>query len=228
MLQIPTPADTLRKRQTFTGAVRLAAILMALVGLAAFCSWFLEGYMDGDLFDIIYYSDRVIATAGGLLGGVLFFAFASPIARLLVPWPASGCPRCRYPAEGTGANCPECGLSLEPSDLGLMQSPPTAWTPAARAWLVATMTSWIRLLGMTLGAYWLAGMLYRIVAYGAMDEMPFGDTYTTFVTLVPAVKIALAALAFVLAPLIARIVVPRSPGEPVPQGTDDPAVPLAS
>lgn len=110
--------DVVRIRYFVRAALRLTGVLMFAMSISPAVSWFIEGFVDEDFFDLYYYADRITSVIVFIVAGVLLIFLNKSLAQLLVPLPQNECPRCGYSLRQlVSASCPECGLYLERKEL---------------------------------------------------------------------------------------------------------------
>ncbi len=108
-----TAHDIANKRLTFLAVLRMISLIGPFFGIVALLSWLFEGFMDGDFFDLSYYSGRILTAVLGFGTPAVAWVFGPRISRWLVPATgANNCPKCGQPATESHERCTECGLLI--------------------------------------------------------------------------------------------------------------------
>lgn len=206
MIEIPSPAEIARRRHTIGIVLRCLAIFSAGSGAVAMGSWMLEGFMDGDFWDLSYYSTRAMWSVGGGGGAVVLFLAARPIAIAVVPRGRLGCPCCGYDVRRE-AVCPECGNDLDPREF----HPRLTHGRGLRAQRVHLVATWLRVGFVVVGALIcvvVVGMYIESFMWGWYDY-----AYVELYMLQMASYLLVCLSGFLLAVPMARLIVPPLPRE---------------
>lgn len=180
MIQIPSPAEIVRRQHTVAIVLRVLTIPLMIMGIGAFGSWALEGVRDGDFWDLSYYSVRMAWTVGAAIGAPMVFLLGPLMGRLVVPRGKRGCPSCGYDA-GRQEICPECGHSLRPSVLFPAQGNAVRDPRLVRAYRVHLVATSVRAACLVITVYIVSDVVNsygQLVVWGGFggwyDESYFG------------------------------------------------------
>ena len=207
MIEIPSPAEIIRRRHTLAIVIRCFATLLAITGMYSFGTWALGGYLDDDFWQMEYYAGQATWTLVSAIVSIGLFVLAPLFARFLMPRSLRGCPGCGYDAQAD-RTYPECGRDLDPRALFLVGERRSG----LRERRVHLVSTWLRVF-----VAFLAGLIlirvggtyanWQIWGSGGMFDPAYQEWYLTQ----NAAYLLLCLSGFLLSTSIARVMVPGLP-----------------